>query len=634
MFPGVSFALENISEANGGAHERSKTRILSVPKTNSTLATFRHMYGKALAVHVAELDEQNGDMRLEGFISLHGAHSKAYQYLFINKHHVAVCDIHKDIEAVFAASTFSKHAFDEMGKMASPKSNNRRSPRKTEKKPVYVLNITIPPRFVDNCFEPAKAVIQLQTERGRNAPYATAAEAIPRNLPCIQEGAYPDTTHVVWKDPATGERFIIDSRTGNSYPELAPLIIEAEGSSAVATSRARKTLHAGASSSAPRSSGIPAWIAEALTENDAYRLAERRITTLPTSSEAAGLSGDHAHHPRGASRGHAGTAWDASRIGRFTSAGLGAARVLGQVDRKFIACVMRTSTQGSTETSTEASTEASTSEVEDAGAVRDAPCPDCGPGSRQREGTLVLIDQHAADERVRVERFLRELCEGFLMSFSRPAGLESDEAGVRTRTLVPPVNVLLTGLEAKTLEQSLEIRTAFARWGVVFAKSPGIPRDYAIHSQEDESYSQIAVEAVPEVIADKLLAGGELRELVKGHLAKLEKDGLDGVPLNFGPAGDDTEAHAHGWQRALRYCPRGLIDLANSKACRGAIMFNDALTLEQCRTLLDGLAETALPFQCAHGRPSLVPLVEIRGEGTGITRAKVDWTAFMGRSTA
>ena len=39
---------------------------------------------------------------------------------------------------------------------------SRRSPRKTEKNPVYVLNITVPPQHVDNCVEPSKAVVQLQ----------------------------------------------------------------------------------------------------------------------------------------------------------------------------------------------------------------------------------------------------------------------------------------------------------------------------------------------------------------------------------------------------------------------------------------------------------------------------------------
>lgn len=38
----------------------------------------------------------------------------------------------------------------------------RRSPRRMEKKPVYVLNLIIPPQTVDNCLEPAKAAVQLQ----------------------------------------------------------------------------------------------------------------------------------------------------------------------------------------------------------------------------------------------------------------------------------------------------------------------------------------------------------------------------------------------------------------------------------------------------------------------------------------
>jgi DNA mismatch repair protein MLH3 len=43
----------------------------------------------------------------------------------------------------------------------------------------------------------------------------------------------------------------------------------------------------------------------------------------------------------------------------------------------------------------------------------------------------------------------------------------------------------------------------------------------------------------------------------------------------------------------------------------GAIMFNDPLTLEQCNDLVKRLTDCAFPFQCAHGRPSMVPLVDL-----------------------
>ena len=44
----------------------------------------------------------------------------------------------------------------------------------------------------------------------------------------------------------------------------------------------------------------------------------------------------------------------------------------------------------------------------------------------------------------------------------------------------------------------------------------------------------------------------------------------------------------------------------------GAIMFNDPLSIEQCERLMTQLAETAFPFQCAHGRSVLsVPVPEL-----------------------
>lgn len=43
----------------------------------------------------------------------------------------------------------------------------------------------------------------------------------------------------------------------------------------------------------------------------------------------------------------------------------------------------------------------------------------------------------------------------------------------------------------------------------------------------------------------------------------------------------------------------------------GAVMFNDELSIEQCKTLISRLAECAFPFQCAHGRPSMIPLLDL-----------------------
>jgi DNA mismatch repair protein MLH3 len=43
-------------------------------------------------------------------------------------------------------------------------------------------------------------------------------------------------------------------------------------------------------------------------------------------------------------------------------------------------------------------------------------------------------------------------------------------------------------------------------------------------------------------------------------------------------------------------------------------MFEDVLTMDQCERLVARLAETRSPFICAHGRPSLVPLLVLGSE--------------------
>ena len=42
-------------------------------------------------------------------------------------------------------------------------------------------------------------------------------------------------------------------------------------------------------------------------------------------------------------------------------------------------------------------------------------------------------------------------------------------------------------------------------------------------------------------------------------------------------------------------------------------MFNDELTADDCKALVRNLAECVFPFMCAHGRPSMVPLVDLGG---------------------
>ena len=142
--------------------------------------------------------------------------------------------------------------------------------------------------------------------------------------------------------------------------------------------------------------------------------------------------------------------------------GLAGVQVLGQVDSKFIACLLNTSDQ---------------------------------PREEQTiSQTIILVDQHAADERIRVERFLKSLCLGYL---------DHEGAGVERRILDPPVPVLLTKFERDRLLDSAIMKKAFRDWG--FDLVPEQPARENHNGQEnDEGFGMIQFCSVPEVVADKV----------------------------------------------------------------------------------------------------------------------------------
>ncbi len=69
----------------------------------------------------------------------------------------------------------------------------------------------------------------------------------------------------------------------------------------------------------------------------------------------------------------------------------------------------------------------------------------------------------------------------------------------------------------------------------------------------------------------------------------------DGVPKSS--LISSTRRHAE-----VCLCASSFVPIVSIHGLLGAIMFNDTLTLEQCKTVVSRLSETALPFQCAHGR--------------------------------
>lgn len=197
----------------------------------------------------------------------------------------------------------------------------------------------------------------------------------------------------------------------------------------------------------------------------------------------------------------------------------------------------------------------------------------------------MLIDQHAADERVRVECFLEELCLGFLHNQNK---IKHSSGGVQVRELSPPFPVLLTLHEAQQLKRS-RFQAAFRAWGFHFVDlSDGRFCDSDADSGSNAVYTQVSVQGIPDVVGDKvclqsghirvrlitghlcqLLLGEELQDLVKGFLGRLETE----YPVSLSSKLSEVYEAEFVWLKALRWCPRELLELINSKACRGVCLF-------------------------------------------------------------
>ncbi|XP_075963892.1 DNA mismatch repair protein Mlh3 isoform X1 [Anarhichas minor] len=228
---------------------------------------------------------------------------------------------------------------------------------------------------------------------------------------------------------------------------------------------------------------------------------------------------------------------------RFSKAMIHSMKVIHQVDKKFLACLINT---------------------------RDEESAVLG----ETEGNLlVLVDQHAAHERVRLENLLADSYE------------EDPEAPGERRlcssTILPPLEISVTEEEQRLLRscgahlRSLGLEVKFSQ-----AATP-----------------QAFVGKVPLCFMEK--ESNELRRGRQSVIKPIVKEYLQEQIELLRSTG-----------RVRGTLPLTVLKVLASLACHGAIKFNDSLSREECCSLVASLSSCQLPFQCAHGRPSIAPLVD------------------------
>jgi DNA mismatch repair protein MLH3 len=140
----------------------------------------------------------------------------------------------------------------------------------------------------------------------------------------------------------------------------------------------------------------------------------------------------------------------------------------------------------------------------------------------------------------------------------------------------------------------------FATWGILY-DTISYPTDQP----------RLKILTLPPVIFSRLHTEPRLLiDLLRTEIYTLTESGS--IPSTS--TANSTKDTKDTWLQRIASCPKGILSLLNSRACRSAIMFNDKLEKQQCQELVEGVAKTKFPFICAHGRNSMVPLVYLDGE--------------------
>ena len=168
------------------------------------------------------------------------------------------------------------------------------------------------------------------------------------------------------------------------------------------------------------------------------------------------------------------------------------------------------------------------------------------PGSENQPGTvLVVIDQHAADERIRLERFLQQLLREF-------------RSGAVASTLLEVPHIVQLFKEQITfLVDHPESQRLLGRWGFRVA-------------QIEPKLNIISVDSVPTMLLSRLAAKGsqEVSKIATGYIAFLQTQTISSL-ASLDANTNDTESLGLDPGGMLRWMPGRMKELVDSKACRG-----------------------------------------------------------------
>jgi len=385
-----------------------------------------------------------------------------------------------------------------------------------------------------------------------------------------------DDNCIAWINPVTKVKSYVNQRTGLTLPATKSTSTGRSPATGNPNLSVRKKLKTTIDASNEEPSP---WIDSLLRnwDNPIFKQTEAAIPQVPIDSleaDSQNLLHGHKHNCSQLDIDKAFKETSSGINGRISKEALQNAEVISQLDKKFILVKLL--------------------------------CSNGLPEGKPAHETLVIIDQHAADERIRIEVLMAELCT---------VPTSPSESSIITTTLEKPLAYDISTKETGLLRTH---QRHFSNWGILY----NLPPQHT--PARNKETHRLTIHSLPPGIVERCKFNPRLLiDLLRTEVWRV--DSLPSFPASTNPTlphpppspPHPTITQPNAWLTRLNTCPPALLDMLNSRACRSAIMFNDELSRAQCEILVRRLAGCLFPFQCAHGRPSLVPLVELGSVGGG-----------------
>ncbi|KAJ9094452.1 hypothetical protein QFC21_005991 [Naganishia friedmannii] len=538
----------------------SSKRLLDIKlNTSDILQTFAALFGAALTESSKSFRASSHGIQVRGFISFTGHPTRAHQYVFVKGCCMEQSELVEVVEGIYKRYGVLVSEEDEEGRHGAARGEGGKGAQRSMK-PVFLLHLIVPASETDAGLGPLNDIQSVKNnDLVRKVVSSTLKNILKSHAPkLVRSETAPPTTLI--PDSMAGS-LIGHTGSGFATPRQttqtdAALDCRPAVSSYAPTSFVDSPL--GAAGHPSRSAGFeqeigqtPEWLTRALA-NRAQQVFPKPVSSnLPTLRRSTCKSKADAQEEYG----RADTSLDQVGMAcvQFSKQDLAHATFLSQIDNKFICCLVI---------------------------------------HQDGRKTLVMIDQHAADERVRVERFLQETLQEF-----RTTQVTSTALGVLAHVIQLPSE------QVDWLMARSERLALFTKWGFQMCPTTELFTKTA-------SYSSITVDSVPTLLLNRLGATGgkEVKDIIAGYIAFLQTQPHESIAALAENARDSAHCPGLDVDGLLRWMPKRMKELVDSKACRGAIMFNDPLSVDKCKLLIKQLSRTSFPFICAHGRPSIFPI--------------------------